>query len=139
MVARHRQRRRGPTARRADIAARVSRGIRRSHLHRVRRTRTFRPEGHFGGQAGTRFLCVVERADGSTQEVAAKGGQTVVYRGDRVTVQPAGSGGYGDPRERDEKRVDADVADGYISADAAAQVYGRTRETIDAPLEVTAE
>jgi N-methylhydantoinase B len=62
-----------------------------------------------------------------------------VYRGDRVTVQPAGSGGYGDPREREQARVDADVADGYISADAAAQRYGRTRETADAPLEVTAE
>jgi N-methylhydantoinase B len=101
------------------------------------------PEGHFGGQPGTRFQCVVERADGSEHKVAAKGGQTVVYRGDRVTVQPAGSGGYGDPGEREQTRIDADVADGYISADAAAQLYGQRHhaapeQAADAPLEVAA-
>jgi N-methylhydantoinase B len=81
------------------------------------------PEGHFGGAAGTPFLCMVKRADGSEQRVAAKGGQTVVNRGDRVVVQPAGSGGYGDPLERERERVLADVADGYISEDAARKLY----------------
>ncbi len=87
------------------------------------------PEGQFGGQPGTRFQCIVRRADGSEEHtVAAKGGQTVVYRGDRVTVQPAGSGGYGDPHRREQARVDADVADGYISAEAAVQLYGQADE-----------
>jgi N-methylhydantoinase B len=66
-----------------------------------------------------------------------------VYRGDRVTVQPAGSGGYGDPREREQARIDADVADGYISADAAARLYGQRdaapEQAADAPFEVAAQ
>src|ERR1700712_875654 len=81
------------------------------------------PEGHFGGLAGTPFLCSVEKPDGTTTVVAAKGGQTVVRRGERVIVQPAGSGGYGDPLERERERVIGDIADGYISADAARKLY----------------
>jgi N-methylhydantoinase B len=81
------------------------------------------PEGHFGGLAGTPFLCSVEKPDGTTTIVAAKGGQTVVRRGERVIVQPAGSGGYGDPLERERQRVIGDIADGYISADAARRLY----------------
>lgn len=81
------------------------------------------PEGHFGGVSGTPFLCRVQKPDGSITEVAAKGGQTVVRRGERVIVQPAGSGGYGDPRLRDRERVLADVADGYITAQAARRDY----------------
>ncbi|HEY4296447.1 MAG TPA: hydantoinase B/oxoprolinase family protein [Paraburkholderia sp.] len=81
------------------------------------------PEGHFGGHAGTPFLCSVEKPDGTTTVVAAKGGQTVVRRGERVIVQPAGSGGYGDPLERERERVVADIADGYISVDAARRLY----------------
>ena len=82
------------------------------------------PEGHFGGLPGTRFLCNVQREDGSEQKVPAKGGQTVVYRGDRITVQPAGSGGYGDPALREPERVAADLADDYISEAAARRDYG---------------
>jgi N-methylhydantoinase B len=81
------------------------------------------PEGHFGGLAGTPFLCSVEKTDGTTTTVAAKGGQTVVRRGERVIVQPAGSGGYGDPMERERERVIGDIADGYISAEAARRLY----------------
>lgn len=103
------------------------------------------PEGQFGGAAGTPFFSTVKRADGSEQRVPAKGGQTVVYRGDRVTVQPAGSGGYGDPLERERERVVADVADGYISEDAARQLYRvelqreRAHAGEHAPLAVTTE
>jgi N-methylhydantoinase B len=81
------------------------------------------PEGHFGGLAGTPFLCSVEKTDGTTTTVAAKGGQTVVRRGERVIVQPAGSGGYGDPLDRERERVVGDIADGYISAEAARRLY----------------
>jgi N-methylhydantoinase B len=36
----------------------------------------------------------------------------------------AGGGGYGDPLAREAERVVADVLDGYVSVDAAEQVYG---------------
>jgi N-methylhydantoinase B len=88
------------------------------------------PEGHFGGLAGSPFVCKVQRADGHEMPVPAKGGQTVVYRNDRVVVQPAGSGGFGLPLERERSLVLADVADGYISRDAAVRLYQLDRELI---------
>ncbi len=82
------------------------------------------PQGQFGGLAGTPFLARVRKADGSEVPVAAKGGQTVVNLGDRVSIQPAGSGGYGDPLDRPRAAVLADVADGYITPQSAKADYG---------------
>ena len=46
-------------------------------------------------------------------------------RADRVVeVQLAGGSGYGDPRQRARRDLDRDVADGYVSGDAAASEYG---------------
>ena len=47
-----------------------------------------------------------------------------VLAGERfVCVGPAG-GGYGDPLKRDAARVHDDVADGFVSIEAAARDYG---------------
>jgi N-methylhydantoinase B len=43
---------------------------------------------------------------------------------DRVLLALPGGGGYGDPRERDPEQVLADVVDGYVSIDAARELYG---------------
>jgi N-methylhydantoinase B len=77
------------------------------------------PQGQFGGLPGAPFDCRVSRPDGSVTPVAAKGGQTVVHRGDRVSIQPAGSGGYGDPLGRPRAAVEADLLDGYVTEAAA--------------------
>ncbi len=82
------------------------------------------PAGQFGGRAGSLFLCRVQEAGGGERMVAAKGGVTVVKRGDRVSIQPAGSGGYGDPRERKRAAIEADLADGYVTAEAVLRDYG---------------
>jgi N-methylhydantoinase B len=82
------------------------------------------PEGYFGGQAGGLFECTIERPDGSKRSVPAKGASEIVRRGDVVRLQPAGSGGYGDPRDRDPEAVRRDVLDGYISERAARETYG---------------
>ena len=87
------------------------------------------PEGYFGGQAGGRFECTVLRADGSSLQMPPKGATEIVRRGDRVLLQPAGSGGYGDPRERAHEAVRRDVLDGYVSARAARELYG-----VDVPI-----
>ena len=86
----------------------------------------FAPQGHFGGQAGAHFLCSVTHPDGSTELLPPKGATAVVRQGDRVVVQPAGSGGYGDPRQRPAEDVMADLANGYISEASARNQYGRT-------------
>jgi N-methylhydantoinase B len=81
------------------------------------------PEGRFGGASGSPFICRVESADGE-RRVAAKGGKVILKRGDRVVVQPAGSGGYGLPGDRERDRVRDDLLDGYISGEAARTLYG---------------
>ena len=47
-----------------------------------------------------------------------------MHKGDRVLIRCAGSGGYGDPLEREPARVLRDLIDGYISAQAARELYG---------------
>lgn len=73
------------------------------------------PQGQFSGQPGALFQCTVRKPDGTAVEVAAKGGQTVMHRGDHVSIQPACSGGYGDPAQRPRRAVEDDVANGYVS------------------------
>ncbi len=83
------------------------------------------PEGYFGGLPGALFECSVQRAgDGVARKLPPKGATEVVRRGDRVVVQPAGSGGYGDPKQRDPAALLRDVRDGYVSAAAARALYG---------------
>lgn len=82
------------------------------------------PDGMFGGLAGAVFECRIDRAGGAVEAVPTKGDQVVLGAGDLVTVQPAGSGGYGDPLTRPAALVLADVQDGYVSLDAARALYG---------------
>jgi N-methylhydantoinase B len=82
------------------------------------------PDGVFGGLPGALFEGRIERAGGGVETMPSKGDQMVLSKGDRVTVRPAGSGGYGDPHERPPELILADVLDGYISADAARALYG---------------
>jgi len=44
--------------------------------------------------------------------------------GDRVIIRSAGGGGYGPPFKRDPEHVRRDVVLGYVSRDAAADLYG---------------
>jgi N-methylhydantoinase B len=82
------------------------------------------PDGVFGGKAGALFVCRIDRADGTVEHLPAKGQQAVLAQHDLIAIQPAGSGGYGDPFERPAERVLADVLDGYVSAEAAKSLYG---------------
>jgi N-methylhydantoinase B len=52
-----------------------------------------------------------------------------------VMIRSAGGGGYGDPLEREPERVALDVEEGYVSEQAARQLYGvvlRPDGTVDA-------
>lgn len=82
------------------------------------------PQGLFGGLPGGTFAASVTRTDGTVREVPSKGDYEVVHRDDRVAIRPAAGGGYGDPLERETWRVLADVRDGYVSIDAARDLYG---------------
>ena len=71
-----------------------------------------------GGGAGT---LRVHAVDG--KPVHAKG-RMEVAPGARITVTEAGGGGFGDPRQRDRASIASDVADGFVSPDAARTIYG---------------
>ena len=49
--------------------------------------------------------------------------RTVIRPGEKLTLRYAGGGGYGDPNARPSERIEADVADGYVSAADAARYY----------------
>jgi hypothetical protein len=44
--------------------------------------------------------------------------------GDRIVIETAGGGGFGDPFEREPELVAADVEDGLVSREGAAREYG---------------
>ena len=85
--------------------------------------RTISPAwGINGGGEGQSGHVLIERTDGTTQ-VALK--ETLMLNaGDRVRIRTGGGGGYGDPKHRDRERVRTDVMRGYVSPEAAREVYG---------------
>ena len=55
---------------------------------------------------------------------------TTLGKGDRLIVETAGGGGYGDPRRRSAERVAADIRNGKVSHETARASYD-----YDPPLE----
>ena len=62
--------------------------------------------------------------DGSILALRSKVSGIPLKRGDVVTIETSGGGGYGDPFERDPEYVLADVRSGYVSLEAARRDYG---------------
>ncbi len=93
-------------------------------------TFTHRGERHYcaaagahGGKSGGMAHSVIYRADGTSEVIPSKI-VTVLRKSDRVVIETAGGGGYGDPLTRDRGLVAADVADGKVSRAAARELYG---------------
>ena len=82
-----------------------------------------------GGKGSTSFMLSgtsewVDACEAYNKASPSKYSNIPIRKGDRVRlVLPAG-GGYGDPKKRDRRAVADDVAEGYISAKAARDVYG---------------
>ncbi|TAN55256.1 MAG: hydantoinase B/oxoprolinase family protein, partial [Betaproteobacteria bacterium] len=66
------------------------------------------PEGLFGGKPGARARFLVNGQPGNPY------GLTRLSAGDVVTMDSAGGGGYGDPRQRDPAALARDLAEGKI-------------------------
>jgi N-methylhydantoinase B len=83
----------------------------------------FPPKGVAGGGAGERARFVVRV--GTDREFDTKASARVeMQAGERFLLQSAGGGGYGDPNERDRAALARDVAEGYVTAEAAVRDYG---------------
>jgi 5-oxoprolinase (ATP-hydrolysing)/N-methylhydantoinase A len=82
-------------------------------------------EGLFGGLAGGGVRGVVLDRMGNTVHDCGTGELVTLTTTERmVEVCLAGGSGFGDPAERARRSIDDDVADGYVSSEAAAGVYG---------------
>jgi N-methylhydantoinase B len=76
------------------------------------------PEGLFGGRHGSKAHFLINGAPGNPY------GLTQLMPGDAVIIDAPGGGGYGDPLDRDPEKVKEDVAEGYVTLDAARSEYG---------------
>jgi N-methylhydantoinase B len=85
--------------------------------------RTLSPAwGLNGGGEGKPGAAIIERTDGTTQNALKD--VVMLNAGDRVRTHTGGGGGYGDPERRDRERVRMDLQRGYISVEAAREIYG---------------
>ena len=82
----------------------------------------FRPEGLFGGHDGTCASITILR--GNRRIDLPSKIATSLEKGDLLEVRIGGGGGYGDPHQRDRWRIEQDLREGNISADAAQRDYG---------------
>ena len=79
------------------------------------------PHGMAGGQSGALASSTLVR-NGEAIELVSK--QTVdMKKGDVLQLRLSGAGGYGSTGKRDPARIEADLADGYISKAAANRDY----------------
>jgi N-methylhydantoinase B/oxoprolinase/acetone carboxylase alpha subunit len=83
----------------------------------------FPPFGLDGGlPAALSTLSLIR--DGKLRPLPSKVTNLMVRKGDIVRLETSGGGGFGDPRTREREAVERDVRLGYVSAEAAARVYG---------------
>lgn len=92
----------------------------------------FPGKGIFGGEGGRPGRLLLGKPGGEPQPVPGAGRYSL-SAGDRLIVEGAGAGGYGDPMSRDPHAVAADVRDGYISAAAALEDYGVVLSGVGVP------
>ena len=82
------------------------------------------PWGINGGRYGSCSRKVLIRNDGAEEELGSKVDGVMVKKGDRVLFITGGSGGWGDPLDREYDRVVKDVRRGLVSVEKAEQDYG---------------
>jgi N-methylhydantoinase B len=78
--------------------------------------------GARGGLAGGPSKHFKRARDGELSELPPQA-FVELAEGERIVSITAGGGGYGPPHERDPERVRHDVAEGWISAERASEVY----------------
>ena len=83
----------------------------------------FSPQGVFGGKEGSRGAFILNPETPREAKQKSKG-VSHIQAGDLLSIRLPGSGGYGDPRERDPEMVRWDVLNGKVSHDSARRDYG---------------
>lgn len=82
----------------------------------------FAPYGIFGGKPGALAESILN-PHGNGEKLHSKETRPI-KRGDVLSFRLSGAGGYGPPEKRDPAAIERDVADGYVTAEAARRDYG---------------
>ena len=96
-----------------------------AHFERFR----FPPHGVHGGGPGSLSSMTVTHPDGSRTALRSKISGIPLKQGDVVTVATSGGGGFGDPAKRDPARIAHDLAEGLVTPEQAARLYGAAAGT----------
>ncbi len=113
----------GPGQHRGGLGVELTYRALQSALANVNCERTKDPPwGLNGGKAGAINEATLKRADGSEQKLLKATG-VVLEKDDRLVFKTAGGGGWGDPKKRDKREIEADVRTGVVSEAAAKRDY----------------
>jgi N-methylhydantoinase B len=80
--------------------------------------------GVFGAKPARASKAVLNPGGSAERALTSKVAGVRLKRGDLLSVEFAGGGGWGDPHRREVGRVRADVARGYVSRASAREDYG---------------
>src|SRR5262249_12486072 len=80
--------------------------------------------GVFGAKPARASKAVLNPGSGAERALTSKVAGLLLKRGDLLSVEFAGGGGWGDPLECDVGRVRDDIARGYVSRESAQEDYG---------------
>ena len=83
----------------------------------------FPPFGLDGGLPAALSTLTLIR-DGQRQALLSKVTNLMLRKGDVVRLETSGGGGFGRPQTRAREAIERDIHQGYVSAEAAAAVYG---------------
>jgi N-methylhydantoinase B len=83
----------------------------------------FPPFGLDGGRSASLSTLTLIR-DGQRQALPSKVTNLMLRKGDVVRLETSGGGGFGRPQMRARELIERDVAQGSVSAEAAAAAYG---------------
>jgi N-methylhydantoinase B len=86
------------------------------------------PYGMQGGKPGALGQYGMNPGTSQAEQLFSKTAPLQRQRGEVLAVCAAGGGGYGAPQQRDPQRVQADVAAGLVSLEAAQRDYGFVSE-----------
>ena len=89
----------------------------------------FQPYGIFGGKPGALAESMLN-PDGNGERLHSKETREV-KQGDILSFRLSGAGGYGEPAKRRREAIADDIADGYVTAEAARRDYGWTPESAE--------
>lgn len=83
------------------------------------------PEGLLGGRPGMPARVAVDSRFLTREEVTSATGAIYLETPEQViTVETAGGGGFGNPRERPREPIESDLRNGFISPEAIRRDYG---------------